>query len=289
MLRGKWVLDNLLDAPPPEPPADVPNLDESTIGTAASMREQLEEHRKNPTCASCHRRMDPLGFGLENFDAVGAWRTRTASSRSTRRASSLTAARSTARTSCATILSAEREAFSRAITSKLLTYALGRGLERYDARTVRQIASRLPEHDYKFSGLVLEIVNSLPFTSRRSARWRPRTTRPTAPIRERDTDALPDRRLPARDRSSEGRRTNSIRSASVMIVTRKHLHRRTFLKGMGAVVALPVLDAMTPAFAAAARREGAAAAGVHLRAERHRHGRLDADGGRARSSSTRAC
>ena len=74
MLRGKWVLDNLLNAPPPEPPADVPNLDEATIGTSASMRAQLEEHRKNAICASCHRRMDPLGFGLENFDAVGAWR-----------------------------------------------------------------------------------------------------------------------------------------------------------------------------------------------------------------------
>jgi len=75
VLRGRWVLDNLLDAPPPEPPPDVPNLKEEEIGSAASMREQLELHRKDPTCASCHRRMDPLGFGLENFDAVGAWRT----------------------------------------------------------------------------------------------------------------------------------------------------------------------------------------------------------------------
>ena len=75
VLRGKWILDNLLNAPPPDPPADVPNLDEAPIGTSVSVRMQLEEHRKNPTCASCHRRMDPLGFGLENFDAVGAWRT----------------------------------------------------------------------------------------------------------------------------------------------------------------------------------------------------------------------
>jgi mono/diheme cytochrome c family protein len=75
VLRGKWVLENLLNAPPPDPPADVPNLDEAAIGTAASMRDQLQEHRRNATCASCHRRMDPLGFGLENFDAVGAWRT----------------------------------------------------------------------------------------------------------------------------------------------------------------------------------------------------------------------
>jgi hypothetical protein len=167
VMRGKWVLDNLLDAPPPEPPADVPNLDDSNIGTAASMRQQLEEHRKNPTCASCHRRMDPLGFGLENFDAVGAWRTEDGKfpidatgqlpdGRSFNGPDELRA-----------ILAAEREAFSRAITSKLLTYGLGRGLERPDGRTVRQIASRLPGHDYKFSGLVLEIVNSLPFTSRR--------------------------------------------------------------------------------------------------------------------------
>ena len=76
VLRGKWILDNLLNAPPPDPPPNVPNLDESEIGTARSMRQQLEAHRKDPTCAACHRRMDPLGFGLENFDAVGAWRTR---------------------------------------------------------------------------------------------------------------------------------------------------------------------------------------------------------------------
>jgi len=170
VLRGKWVLDNLLNAPPPVPPPDVPNLDETTIGTSASLREQLEQHRKDPICASCHRRMDPLGFGLENFDAVGAWRTtdgkfpidasgllpdgRTFSGPEELRA----------------ILGAEREAFARAITSKLLTYALGRGLERYDAKTVKSIAGRLPQHGYRFSGLVLEIVNSLPFTSRRAAR-----------------------------------------------------------------------------------------------------------------------
>ena len=76
VLRGKWVLDNLLDAPPPDPPANVPIIDETAIGASATQREQLEAHRANPTCAACHRRMDPLGFGLENFDAVGDWRTR---------------------------------------------------------------------------------------------------------------------------------------------------------------------------------------------------------------------
>jgi mono/diheme cytochrome c family protein len=169
VLRGKWVLDNLLDAPPPEPPADVPNLDETTIGTSATMRQQLEEHRKNPTCASCHRRMDPLGFGLENFDAVGAWRTEEGKF-PIDASGTLPGGRTfNGPDELRTILAGEREAFARAITSKLLTYGLGRGLERYDARTVKRIASRLPRHGYKFSGLVLEIVNSLPFTSRRSA------------------------------------------------------------------------------------------------------------------------
>jgi hypothetical protein len=76
VLRGKWVLDDLLNAPPPDPPPNVPIIDEAAIGASATQREQLEAHRSNPTCAACHRRMDPLGFGLENFDAVGKWRTR---------------------------------------------------------------------------------------------------------------------------------------------------------------------------------------------------------------------
>ena len=75
VLRGKWILEKILNAPPPPPPADVPNLDEAKIGSAASLRDQMEAHRQNATCASCHARMDPLGFGLENFDAIGAWRT----------------------------------------------------------------------------------------------------------------------------------------------------------------------------------------------------------------------
>ena len=169
VLRGKWVLDNLLNAPPPEPPADVPNLDEATIGTSASMRAQLEEHRKNAICASCHRRMDPLGFGLENFDAVGAWRDLEGKFPIDASGQLPDGRRFTGPEELRKILSEDRDAFARAITSKLLTYGLGRGLERYDYRTVKLIASRLPKYDYRFSGLVLEIVNSLPFQSRRSA------------------------------------------------------------------------------------------------------------------------
>jgi hypothetical protein len=167
VLRGKWILENLLDAPPPEPPPDVPNLDEGAIGTSLSLRAQLEEHRKNPTCASCHRRMDPLGFGLENFDAAGAWRTMDGNFPIDASGELPDGRTFNGPEELRTILRADHEAFTRCLTSKLLTYALGRGLEHYDARTVKHIASRLPAYDYRFSGLVLEIVNSLPFRSRR--------------------------------------------------------------------------------------------------------------------------
>jgi mono/diheme cytochrome c family protein len=168
VMRGKWVLDNLLNAPPPPPPADVPNLDEASIGTSASMREQLEMHRKDAICASCHRRMDPLGFGLENFDAVGAWRSMDGKFPIDATGSLPDGDDFTGPVELAAILKAEREPFARSITSKLMTYALGRGLERYDTKTVKLIASRLPARDYKFSALILEIVNSLPFQSRRA-------------------------------------------------------------------------------------------------------------------------
>ena len=170
VLRGKWILDNLLNAPPPEPPADVPNLDENGIGTSASVRMQLEEHRKNPICASCHKRMDPLGFGLENFDAVGAWRTMDGKLPIDSAGVLPDGRKFSGPDQLRTILSADRDAFARALTSKLLTYALGRGLERYDTKTVKTIAGRLPASDYRFSALVLEIVTSLPFQSRRPFR-----------------------------------------------------------------------------------------------------------------------
>lgn len=168
VLRGKWVLDNLLNAPMPPPPADVPNLDEAAIGKDASLREQLEIHRKDAICASCHRRMDPLGFGLENFDAVGAWRSFDGKFPIDASGRLPDGETFTGPVELASILTEAREPFARSLTSKLMTYALGRGLERYDTRTVKAIASRLPARDYRFSALVLEIVNSLPFQSRRA-------------------------------------------------------------------------------------------------------------------------
>jgi hypothetical protein len=170
VLRGKWILENILNAPPPAPPPGVPTLDVSTVGTEASLRQQLEQHRKNPTCASCHARMDPLGFGLENFDAIGAWRANDGKividssgllpdGRSFRGPDGLKA-----------ILKTDRAAFAQCLTSKLLTYALGRGLEGYDRATVKDITLRSAANDYRFSDLVTEIVNSRPFQMRRGDR-----------------------------------------------------------------------------------------------------------------------
>lgn len=168
VLRGKWVLENILNAPPPPAPPGVPNLDETKTGTAMTLRQQMEQHRTNPTCAACHARLDPLGFGLENFDAIGGWRTMDGKfpidssgvlpdGRSFKGVGELK-----------TILKADRGAFAEGVTDKLLTYALGRGLERYDRPTVRQIARNVAAKEYKFSSLVMEIVNSLPFQYRRN-------------------------------------------------------------------------------------------------------------------------
>jgi hypothetical protein len=167
VLRGRWVLDNLLDAPPADPPPDTPAIDETGANASMSMREQLEAHRANPICAACHVRMDPLGFGLENYDPIGKWRELDGEF-PVDATGNLPDGRSfEGPAELREILSTEDEAFAKALTSKLLTYALGRGLEPYDRRTVRMIARRLPHHEYRFSGLVLEIVNSVPFRMRR--------------------------------------------------------------------------------------------------------------------------
>jgi hypothetical protein len=166
VLRGKWILENLLNAPPPAPPPGVPTLDESKSGQTASLRMQMEEHRKNPTCASCHSRMDPLGFGLENFNAIGAWRTE--DGKFPVDASGTLPDGRTFRTPAElkVLLRQDRDVFARALTEKLLIYAVGRGLERYDRPTVAEIVARLPAQDYRFSILVSGIVNSLPFQMR---------------------------------------------------------------------------------------------------------------------------
>lgn len=167
VLRGKWILENLLHAPPPDPPPGTGNLDGDTPGAALSVRQQLEAHRANPTCASCHRRMDPLGFGLENYDAIGAWRDREGELPIDSTGQLPDGRTFQGPAELRTILTGEREAFARALTAKLLIYALGRGLEGYDGPTVRTIARELPARDYRFSALVLGIVKSTPFQMRR--------------------------------------------------------------------------------------------------------------------------
>ncbi len=167
VLRGKWILDNILNAPPPPPPPGVPNLDETKIGSAASLRQQLEQHRTNPTCAACHARLDPLGFGLENFDAIGSWRTMDGKFPVDSSGVLPDGRTFNGPQELKVILRADRNDFTEGVTDKLLTYALGRGLERYDRATVRQIAKRVAANEYKFSSLALEIVNSLPFQYRR--------------------------------------------------------------------------------------------------------------------------
>ena len=167
VLRGKWVLENLVGTPPPPPPPDVPNLDEAKIGSSSSMREQLEQHRKNAICASCHKPMDPLGFGLENFDAIGAWRTKDGQF-PINASGTLPDGRSfDGPRGLKSILKAQPDAFAECLTRKLLIYALGRGLETYDNPAVEKIVKNVAADNYRFSSMIMGIVKSEPFQKRR--------------------------------------------------------------------------------------------------------------------------
>ncbi|MFN7998533.1 MAG: DUF1592 domain-containing protein [Bryobacteraceae bacterium] len=167
VLRGKWLLENVLGTPPPPPPPDAGALDEDQVNLNGTVREQFEKHRSKPACFSCHSRMDPLGFGLENYDAIGRYRTHEGKfpvdasgtlpdGRSFNGSAQLKA-----------ILKADHDAFAHCLAEKMLTYALGRGLEPYDRPAVAQICRKLATSDYRFSSLILGIVNSLPFQMRR--------------------------------------------------------------------------------------------------------------------------
>ncbi len=171
VLRGKWLLENVLGMPPPPPPPDVPAFDESDDQEVAprSMRERMEAHRSNPVCASCHKLMDPLGFALENFDGVGRWRTTSEAGTPIDAAGTL--ADGTEVDGPASLRQAllnRKEDFVTTVTEKLLTYALGRGVEYYDGPAVRRIVRDAAASDYRWSSLVLGIVESTPFQMRRS-------------------------------------------------------------------------------------------------------------------------
>jgi mono/diheme cytochrome c family protein len=169
-IRGKWLLENIFGAPPPPPPPNVPSLqeEEGSGGKVLTMRERLEHHRANPVCAACHNRMDPLGFALENFDALGKWRTVEGDTPIDSSGQLPDGTRFQGPAELREILLARREQFVITVTEKLLTYALGRGLEHYDQPVVRKIVRDSASNGYRWSSLIVGIVNSTPFQMRRS-------------------------------------------------------------------------------------------------------------------------
>jgi hypothetical protein len=162
--RGKWVLENLLGVPPPLPPPNVPAIDESPeAAKASSLRQKMEIHRGNPTCAACHRIMDPIGFTLENFDLVGRWRTRDGNTPIDATGQLFDGTPLDGPVSLRKALLARSDVFVRTATEKLMTYGTGRALKYYDMPVVRQIARDAATNDYRFSSLVLGVVKSDPF------------------------------------------------------------------------------------------------------------------------------
>jgi hypothetical protein len=170
VVRGKWLLENILGAPPPPPPPDVPALPENGESEKVlSVRERMEQHRKNPVCSSCHARMDPLGFALENFDAIGKWR-EVGEDMTEIDASGVLpdGTKFDGPQELRGLLLGRRDDFVRTVADKLLTYAVGRGLDHADRPIVRRIVREAVPAGYTWSSIVLGIVRSTPFQMRRS-------------------------------------------------------------------------------------------------------------------------
>lgn len=164
VLRGAWILDSILGTPPAPPPPNVPPLDEAhNPASGRSVRERLEQHRQNPACASCHSRIDAWGFALENYDAIGRWRTQDAGKPIDASGVLLDGTRFTGPEELRTALLNRKDLFVRNFTSKMLAYALGRGLTVNDSCTVDQIVAKLKQEDYKAQTLIEQIVLSVPF------------------------------------------------------------------------------------------------------------------------------
>ena len=165
VVRGKWVLETLIGSPPPPPPPNVPALDvdgKDSSGTVLSIRDQMAQHRANPVCANCHARMDPLGFALEPFDAVGSARAEDIDASGTLPDGTPFDGPAGLREA----LLVRPEIFVGTVAEKLFTYALGRGLEYYDAPAIRAVTREAARDDYAFASLILGVVNSVPFQMR---------------------------------------------------------------------------------------------------------------------------
>ena len=170
VLRGKWILENILGTPPPPPPGNVPPLkDNNPVGKVLTMRDRMAQHRTNPDCSSCHQLMDPIGLSLENFDPIGRWRNRGEGAGPIDPSGALPSGVTFEGIAGLKLALLERpELFVNTVTEKLLTYALGRGVDYYDAPAVRAIAREARGNDYRFSSLILGVVKSTPFQMRRS-------------------------------------------------------------------------------------------------------------------------
>ena len=167
VVRGKWLLENILGAPPPAPPPEVPELEEGDEGgPPRAMRERLEQHRANPVCASCHARMDPLGFALENFDGIGRWRTTDGGVAIDASGTLPNGATFDGAADLRGLLADRAEEFVTTVTARLLTYALGRGVEYYDMPAIRAIVREARPAGYRWSSIILGIVESTPFRMR---------------------------------------------------------------------------------------------------------------------------
>ena len=169
VLRGKWVLENILGTHPPDPPPNVPPLKPNPTAGAQTMRQRMEEHRANPACSSCHKMMDPIGFSLENFDGSGRWRTKDAGRNIDASGQLVDGSPINGVVSLREALVRYSPQFVRTVTEKLLTYALGRGVEYDDMPMVRSIVREAGKTDYRFSELVLEIIKSTPFQMNRKS------------------------------------------------------------------------------------------------------------------------
>ncbi|HSH16668.1 MAG TPA: DUF1592 domain-containing protein, partial [Verrucomicrobiae bacterium] len=168
VVRGNWILGNLLGTPPPPPPANVPALDENNVAASLPMRERLAKHRANAACASCHNLMDPVGFAMENYDAIGRWRTMEDGVTVDASGGMPDGSEFIGVDGLEAGIQRRPDLFVGTFAEKLLTFALGRGMETYDAPAVRKIVREAAAKDYRFSAVILGVVNSRPFTMRKA-------------------------------------------------------------------------------------------------------------------------